>query len=152
MAMCSTRGARPTKIINAGQCGRYHDRATIDVSEQTGGRVGISIFHATLRALPYTLDLIERHPEGSQAFIPMSADPFLVIVSDGPDATPKAFVTNGAQGINFHRGTMAWRADAACGQRAVCGDRQDRGDPEPRRACLRHPVDHFLSTSASARP
>ncbi|WP_417249640.1 ureidoglycolate lyase [Celeribacter sp.] len=93
------------KIINAGQCGRYHDRATIDVSEQTGGRVGISIFHATLRALPYTLDLIERHPEGSQAFIPMSADPFLVIVADAPDATPKAFVTNGAQGINFHRGT-----------------------------------------------
>lgn len=90
------------KIINQGQCGRYHDRAQIDVSD---GKTGISIFHAALRDLPYCLDLIERHPAGSQAFIPMSADPFLVIVSDGPDARPKAFITDGSQAINFHRGT-----------------------------------------------
>lgn len=92
----------PDKIINAGQCGRFHDRAQVDVME---ARVGISIFKATLRSLPYTLDLIERHPEGSQAFVPMSDDPFLVIVSDGPNAVPQAFLTNGAQAINFHRGT-----------------------------------------------
>jgi ureidoglycolate lyase len=92
----------PDKIINAGQCGRFHDRANIDVME---ARVGISIFKAELRSLPYTLDLIERHPEGSQAFVPMSDDPFLVIVSDGPDAMPKAFLTDGTQAINFHRGT-----------------------------------------------
>ena len=67
----------PDKIINAGQCGRFHDRANVDVMD---ARVGISIFKATLRSLPYTLDLIERHPEGSQAFVPMSDDPFLVIV------------------------------------------------------------------------
>lgn len=98
------RGAAD-KMINAGMCGRYHDRAAIDIGAETGGRVGLSIFHATLRTLPYTLDLIERHPDGSQAFVPMSADPFLVIVADGPEATPKAFLTNGAQAINFHRGT-----------------------------------------------
>ena len=98
------RGA-PDKIINQGKCGRYHDRALVDAGPATGGRVGISIFHAELRAFPYALDLIERHPEGSQAFVPMSADPFLVIVADGPDATPRAFVTDGAQAINFHRGT-----------------------------------------------
>ncbi|WP_339694043.1 ureidoglycolate lyase [Celeribacter baekdonensis] len=92
----------PDKLINAGKCGRFHDRAKVDVME---ARVGISIFKAELRALPYTLDLIERHPEGSQAFIPMSNDPFLVIVSDGPDAAPKAFLTDGHQAINFHRGT-----------------------------------------------
>lgn len=95
----------PDKIINQGKCGRYHDRALVDVAPESGGRVGISVFHAELRAFPYTLDLIERHPEGSQAFVPMSADPFLVIVSDEPEATPRAFVTNGAQAINFHRGT-----------------------------------------------
>lgn len=92
----------PDKIINAGKCRRFHDLAKVDVMD---ARVGISIFKAELRALPYTLDLIERHPEGSQAFVPMSGDPFLVIVSDGPEATPKAFVTDGAQAINFHRGT-----------------------------------------------
>jgi ureidoglycolate lyase len=91
------------RLINAGLCRRHHDRAQLDFGPQ--GRAGISIFKADLRALPYAFDLIERHPDGSQAFLPMSADPFLVIVSDGPDATPRAFVTDGAQGINLRRGT-----------------------------------------------
>ena len=87
-------------LINAGLCQRHHDRARIDVD----GRTGISIFHAKARSLPYTFDLIERHPLGSQAFVPMTQHPFLVIVAAGPDAPPLAFVTNGAQGINLHRG------------------------------------------------
>ena len=91
------------RLINAGLCRRHHDRAQLDFGPQ--GRAGISIFKAELRALPYEFDLIERHPDGSQAFIPMSADPFLVIASDGPDATPRAFLTDGAQGINLRRGT-----------------------------------------------
>lgn len=95
----------PDKIINAGKCGRYHDRANVDVGANTQGRVGISIFQADLRSLPYALALIERHPEGSQAFVPMSNDPFLVIVADEPNTHPKAFLTNGSQAINFHRGT-----------------------------------------------
>ncbi|MEL6640403.1 MAG: ureidoglycolate lyase [Pseudomonadota bacterium] len=95
----------PDKMINAGLCGRYHDRAQLDFGP--GGRAGISIFHAKPRALPYTCDLLERHPEGSQAFIPMSADPFLVIVAedDGGPVRPQAFLTAPGQGINFHRGT-----------------------------------------------
>ena len=95
----------PDKIINQGKCGRYHDRALIDVTPDTGGRVGVSVFHAELREFPYALDLIERHPEGSQCFVPMSADPFLIIVSDGPDAPPRAFLSDGTQAINFHKGT-----------------------------------------------
>ena len=91
------------RLINAGLCRRHHDRAGLDFGPE--GRAGISIFKAELRALPYDFDLIERHPDGSQAFIPMSADPFLVIVSDGPNATPRAFLTSGAQGINLRRGT-----------------------------------------------
>jgi ureidoglycolate lyase len=90
------------RAINAGLCHRHHDRATIDVGD---ARPGISIFKAEPRSLPYTFDLIERHPEGSQAFIPMSEHPFLVIVTSGPDATPRAYLTNGAQGINLHPGT-----------------------------------------------
>ena len=91
----------PDKMINAGLCGRFHDRAMVDV---TDGRAGISLFRSELRALPYQLDLIERHPAGSQAFIPMSMDPFLVIVADA-DLQPRAFVTAPGEGINFHRGT-----------------------------------------------
>lgn len=90
------------RLINAGLCRRHHDRARLDFGT---GSAGISIFDAEPRALPYDFDLIERHPEGSQAFLPMTRHPFLVIVSESPDATPRAFVTNGAQGINLHRGT-----------------------------------------------
>ena len=91
------------RLINAGLCRRHHDRARLDFGP--GGRAGISIFKAALRALPYDFDLIERHPDGSQAFLPMSSDPFLVIVSDGPAAIPRAFLTDGTQGINLARGT-----------------------------------------------
>lgn len=94
----------PDKLINQGLCGRFHDRAALDFG--TDGRAGISLFDAQPRTLPYALELVERHPDGSQAFIPMHEQPFLVIVAqnlgDRPD-TPRAFVTNGAQGINFHR-------------------------------------------------
>ncbi|MGV8989513.1 MAG: ureidoglycolate lyase [Cypionkella sp.] len=89
------------RLINDGMCQRHHDRARIDTAE---ARTGISIFKAVPRSLPYTFDLIERHPEGSQAFIPMTTHPFLVIVATGPQAIPLAFLTNGAQGINLHRG------------------------------------------------
>lgn len=91
------------RLINAGLCNRHHDRAKLDFGPE--GRAGISIFQAKPRALPYSFDLVERHPEGSQAFIPMSAHPFLVIVTESPEAQPLAFVTNGMQGINFARGT-----------------------------------------------
>jgi ureidoglycolate lyase len=67
--------------------------------------VAISVFDAEPRALPFRLDLIERHPLGSQAFVPMTAHPFLVIASDGPGARPRAFLTAPHQGIQFHRGT-----------------------------------------------
>ena len=90
------------RLINAGLCRRHHDRAQLDFGDATAG---ISIFKAEPRSLPYAFDLIERHPDGSQAFLPMSQHPFLVIVSRGPSDTPRACLTNGAQGINLHRGT-----------------------------------------------
>ncbi len=90
------------RLINAGLCKRHHDRASLDFAD---ARPGISIFQADPRRLPYTFDIIERHPEGSQAFIPMTEHPFLVIVATDPQTKPRAFLTNGAQGINLHRGT-----------------------------------------------
>jgi len=97
---------RPDKIINNGFCGRYHDRAQLDFGPD--GRAGISVFKAEPRVLPYTLDLVERHPDGCQAFIPMSHDPYLVIVADDDNGTPVnicAFIAGAGQGINYHRNT-----------------------------------------------
>ncbi|MDA1308726.1 MAG: ureidoglycolate lyase [Proteobacteria bacterium] len=95
----------PDQIINQGFCGRHHDLATPEIID---GHAGISLFKALPRALPYRLEMMERHPLGSQAFIPMSLDPFLVIVAPdngGAPGTPLAFVTAPGQGVNFHRGT-----------------------------------------------
>ena len=94
----------PDRIINQGLCGRWHDRAQLDFSD---GRAGISIFKAEPRALPYELTLMERHPEGSQTFIPMNAEPFLVIVAPdkaGAPGTPRAFLTRPGQGVSYRRG------------------------------------------------
>lgn len=96
----------PDRIINQGLCGRYHDRARLDFG--AGGRAGVSVFRAEARALPLRLDMVERHPEGSQAFIPMSADPFLVVVAPddgGAPGLPHAFLTTPGQGVNYLRGT-----------------------------------------------
>lgn len=93
------------KLINQGKCGRYHDRARLDFSD---GRAGISIFKGEMETLPLKLKMVERHPEGSQAFVPMTADPFLVVVcrdDNGTPVDPKAFLTAPGQAINFHRGT-----------------------------------------------
>ncbi|EPX77061.1 ureidoglycolate lyase [Litoreibacter arenae] len=95
----------PDKMINQGKCGRFHDKARLDFSD---GRAGVSIFKGEKETLPLALELVERHPEGSQAFIPMSADPFLVVVAaddNGVPKDPKAFITTPGQAINFHRGT-----------------------------------------------
>ncbi|MEM9031090.1 MAG: ureidoglycolate lyase [Pseudomonadota bacterium] len=95
----------PDRIINQGLCGRFHDRARI-VTE--GGRPGLSLFNAEARSLPLKLDMVERHPLGSQTFIPMTAKPFLVIVApgDGPEpGSPQAFLTEPGQAINFFAGT-----------------------------------------------
>ena len=95
----------PSRLINGGLCGRHHDLCAPDIAD---GRVGLSMFDARPRAMPYRLDLLERHPLGSQAFVPLHGEPFLVIVApdgNGVPGSPRAFLTNGAQGIQIARNT-----------------------------------------------
>ena len=97
-------GGKADALINAGRCERFHDLARLDVDD--GSRVGISVFRSEACTLPYTLTLVERHPLGSQAFLPLSADPFLVIVAadaGGLPSQPRAFLTGSGQGVNLHR-------------------------------------------------
>jgi len=92
----------PDKMINQGLCGRFHDKAQLQFDE---GQAGISLFEAQARALPYELAMMERHPLGSQAFLPMTADPFLVIVANdesGQPGKPQAFMTQPNMGVNYH--------------------------------------------------
>jgi len=103
-----TRGGAD-KLINQGRCGRYHDRARLDPGPQ--GRIGISLFLSEPAALPYRLEMMERHPLGSQAFLPMTEHPWLVIVApdaDGDPGLPLAFLAGPGQGVNLLRDT--WHA------------------------------------------
>ena len=94
----------PDRLINGGLCGRHHDLARLDFGD---GRAGISVFDAQPCALPHRLDMVERHPEGSQAFLPMHRNPFLVVVAPhdgGAPGEPLAFLAAPGQGINYGRG------------------------------------------------
>jgi len=95
----------PSFWINRDQCARYHNLATPEFIEE--GVASISVFKGNPYAMPLTLEMMERHPLGSQAFLPMSADPFLITVATdqyGEPTSPQAFITNGNQGVNYHRG------------------------------------------------
>ncbi len=94
--------------INAGMAERYSDLARVDVLAE-GGRPLISLCQAKPIRLPLRLRLMERHPLSSQAFIPLSVAPFLIVVAP-PGASPRnedirAFVSNGRQGVNYRAGT-----------------------------------------------
>lgn len=96
----------PAKLINRGLCGRFNDLARLDFG--VDGRAGISVFHGQPYALPLRLDMLERHPDGSQAFLPLSGDPFLVVVAPdigGNPGPPRAFMTKPGQGVNYLRNT-----------------------------------------------
>ncbi len=74
-----------------------------------GGHASISIARCKMpTSLPYRFDLVERHPLGSQAFIPMSHFKFFVVVAPSAESVEpedlRAFVTNGSQGVNYHQG------------------------------------------------
>lgn len=97
--------AGPSFAINGGMCDRFHDLARI---EAVDGRIGISIGLGRPYPLPLSLSMVERHPLGSQAFVPMTEDPFLVVVApdaDGRPGAPRAFLTRPGQGVNYLRGT-----------------------------------------------
>lgn len=94
-------------VMNEARFQRFDDLCDVDLGD---GDVSISI--ARCRAptvLPLRIDMVERHPLGSQAFVPLKPCRMVVVVAppgESVDADDlRAFVTNGRQGINYHRGT-----------------------------------------------
>ena len=96
----------PHFSINGGNTERYHDLATVDVSDQ-GGRPLINVFRGRPRQLPFEVKMLERHPLGSQAFLPLDKRPYAVIVAHGGKLHAdglRTFVTRGWQGVNYAKG------------------------------------------------
>lgn len=94
--------------MNEGRFIRFDDLCRIELDE--AGRVAIGIARSrTAISLPYRFDRVERHPLGSQAFIPTSPCRFVVVVGPPHEsikpADLRAFVTNGRQGVNYRRNT-----------------------------------------------
>lgn len=94
-------------MINNGSTRRYHKLATVE-TQLPDDQAIISIFRAEALAMPLTIRMLERHPQGSQAFVPLLGKPFLVVVAppgDCPDpAQVRAFISDGRQGVNYRRG------------------------------------------------
>jgi ureidoglycolate lyase len=93
--------------INDGFTERYHDLANIDV-ETNNGRTLVNIFRATPLPQPITINMMERHPLSSQAFMPLSQQPYLVVVAPAGDFNIdklQVFLARSDQGVNYHKGT-----------------------------------------------
>ena len=93
--------------INSGNCERFHDLARVELGG-VHARPLISLLRSRGFELPLTVKMVERHPLGSQAFYPLSPNPFLVVVAPdhtGVPGTPRAFVTGPGQGINIAMNT-----------------------------------------------
>ena len=93
--------------INAGYAKRFDDLAKINTSKDKGETI-VSIFSALKRSFPMEIDMMEKHPLGSQAFIPMKETIFLAFVAP-PGNTPKinniqSFIIPPKMGINYKPG------------------------------------------------
>ncbi len=93
------------RMINGGTTERHHALARPEVIGE-GARVILNIFRGQPRRFPYALDMMERHPLGSQSFTPLSGRPYLVVVSPdeaGRPGRPRVFLAAAHQGVNYHR-------------------------------------------------
>ncbi len=101
---CAGKNAIP---VNNGMAQRFNDLAMVD-TKTGGGKTLISLFTSKKYTMPHRVEFVERHPLGSQAFMPLSSDPFLVVVAPAGDTVDvnslQAFISNGQQGINYHKG------------------------------------------------
>jgi len=98
--------------INDGFTQRYHDLAKVDVTDADAdnnkGHAILSIFRSTPLAQPIAITMMERHPYGSQAFIPMGQNPYLIVVAPAGEFELnkiEVFIASANQGVNYHKGT-----------------------------------------------
>ena len=93
--------------INAGYAKRFDNLANINTSRNEGKTI-VSIFSATKRTFPMKIDMMEKHPLGSQAFIPMKETTFIAFVAplgEKPEINKiESFIISPGKGINYKPG------------------------------------------------
>ncbi len=104
--LISTENINPIDI-NAGYAKRFDNLANLDTANNNGKTI-VSIFSALKRTFPMKIDMMEKHPLGSQAFIPMKETTFLSFVAppgDFPELGKiQSFIIPPKMGINYKPG------------------------------------------------
>ncbi|KZX57091.1 ureidoglycolate hydrolase [Halioglobus sp. HI00S01] len=93
--------------INYGRTQRHHALATVQLQEANDSAI-ISVFCSQPIVLPFRAEVMERHPKGSQAFMPLGSSPYLVAVAPAGEFNPESvelFLARPDQGVNYHQGT-----------------------------------------------
>jgi len=102
----TTENIKPL-VINNGYAKRFDDIANINTSSENG-ETTISIFSALKRSFPMKIDMMEKHPLGTQAFIPMKETTFLTLVApegEKPDLEKiESFIVPKGIGVNYKTG------------------------------------------------
>ncbi|MDA7769797.1 ureidoglycolate lyase [Candidatus Pelagibacter sp.] len=128
--MITTDDIKPLEI-NDGYAKRYDGIANLDAKKDDGESI-ISIFSALKRSFPMKVDMMEKHPLGSQAFIPMKETTFLAFVApegDKPDLNKaEAFIIPKGVGVNYNAGIWHFPLIATEDMNFLVVDRKGDGD------------------------
>jgi ureidoglycolate lyase len=128
--MISTEDIKPLEINN-GFAKRYDGIANLD-TKKNNGESTICIFSALKRSFPMKIDMMEKHPLGSQAFIPMKETVFLSFVApegDKPDLTRvEAFIIPKGIGVNYNPGIWHFPLISTEDMNFLVVDRKGEGD------------------------
>ena len=128
--MISTSEIKPIEINN-GYAKRYDGIANLNTSKDNG-ETTISIFSALKRNFPMKIDMMEKHPLGSQAFIPMKETTFLVFVApkeEKPNLNKiESFIIPPGIGVNYNPGTWHFPLISTEDMNFLVVDRKGIGD------------------------
>ena len=126
----TTENIKPIKINN-GYAERFDGIANLDTKHQNG-ETTISIFSALKRNFPMRIDMMEKHPMGSQAFIPMKETTFLVFVAPKGDRPLiekiESFIVAPGIGINYKAGVWHFPLISTEDTDFIVIDRKGSGD------------------------
>ena len=128
--LITTEDIKPISI-NDGYAKRFDGIANLDTAKNNG-KTTISIFSAIKRTFPMKIDMMEQHPLGSQAFIPMKETTFLSFVApngEKPDLDKiEAFIIPPGLGVNYKTGTWHFPLISTEDMNFLVVDRKGSGD------------------------
>ena len=128
--MITTENIKPLEINN-GYAKRFDEIAEIDTSSENG-ETTISIFSALKRSFPMKIDMMEKHPLGSQAFIPMKETTFLTLVApegEKPDIEKiESFIVPKGIGVNYKANVWHFPLISTEDMNFLVVDRKGSGD------------------------